>query len=207
MDAILDLIEDKALKNIFEFILEAGKLKSVLRQTYMPDQNRFENSAEHSWHIILMAICLKDYAREEIQIEKVIKMIALHDLGEIYTGDTILYNQSAEQNNNEQEALSKMFSTLPPHIAQDFLNLWNEFEEGKTNEARYAKALDRFNPFLYQLQNGGESWKRHKIDLDSALDKNKHINDGSKELWNNYKILADAANEQGMFHLNKKKAD
>lgn len=199
-ESFMSLIEDNALKNIFQFLIEAGKLKSVLRQTYMPDQNRFENSAEHSWHICLAALTLKNYANEDVQIDKVIQMLVLHDLGEIYVGDTFLYNQSKDQNKKEYAAIVEMFSTLPLEMKDEFIDLWTEFEMGKTAEAKFAQSIDRFLPFLYQLQNQGESWKRYKIDKNKALDKNKHIHEGSSVLWDNYQIIATKADELGLFY-------
>lgn len=197
---IFDLIPNANLKHCFEFILEIGKLKSVIRQTYMPDQDRPENSAEHSWHLAMMAILLKDYANAKLDIEKTLKMLVVHDLGEIYAGDTFFYEQTKNQNDIERIALKDLYQNLSKQTCDELLSLWEEFEAGKTVEAKYCKALDRFNPFLYQLQNGGESWRRNKIPYAEALEKNVHIKEGSNVLWDAYKTLAKQANKQNYFY-------
>lgn len=194
------------MKNSLEFILEVGKLKSVIRQTYMPDQQRFENSAEHSWHLTLTALIFKDYVPFKIDLEKTLKMLTVHDLGEIYAGDTFFYDQTKEQSSEEKIALQKMYKNLPEKMQDELLSLWEEFEAGDTAESKFCQALDRFNPFLYQLQNGGESWLRNKITYTKALDKNKHISHGSPDLWDTYKTLATEANNQNLFHKEEENA-
>ena len=191
---------DPNLVKCFEFIFETGKLKSVLRQNHMPQQNRRENSAEHSWHVILMALSMKDYANEPIDINKVIKMMAVHDLGEIDSGDEFHYTKNSKKDDQERECIKRLCDIAPQSLADEVLNLWQEFEERQTPEAKFAHAIDRFHPFLYQLENGGEAWKRHKISHEKALEKNEHIKDGSEVLWKVYQDLALQAKESGCFH-------
>lgn len=200
--AIFENLTSKEMSDILEFILECGKLKSVIRQTYMPQQDRFENTAEHSWHLIMMAILLKQYANTAINLEKVIKMLALHDLGEIKSGDTIHYSKNTQSETEEADFIRESFSSLPQALQQEMLDVWNEFNDGKTEEAKYARALDRFQPFLYMLHNGGESWQRNKITYETALKKNAHIADGSNKLWDAYQILAMQPENNKLFYNN-----
>lgn len=183
------------------FLKEAGKLKSVIRQTFLKNEERFENSAEHSWHLILMAICLQKHANQNINIERVIKMLAVHDLGEVYHGDTFLYDvQRSDASAQEKEALLQLIEKTPEYLKNEITDLWIEFEASKTVEAKYAQGLDRFQPFMEQLDNGGESWLRNNITHKKALAKNEHIGEGSKELWDLYQNLAQQAEDQDLFH-------
>lgn len=195
---ILNAIEED-LCEVCEFILEVGKLKAVQRQTYLNDADRFENSAEHSWHLIVMAMALREYSNQDIDLFKTIKMLIVHDIGEIDGGDTFHYDKGAEKS-SERECLIRILSQAPETMAQEMLNLWDEFDNGDTQEARFARALDRFHPFLQLIQNGGESWKRNKISYQKALSKNVHINDGSTFLWDAYQAMAREADSLGYFY-------
>lgn len=200
MLSVFNILDEKTARN-FQFILEAGKLKSVLRQTHLPDLNRRENSAEHTWHLILMALALKDMSNENINLEKVLCMLALHDLGEVDIGDTFFYDQARDDAvMQERDNMISMLSALEPDTASHFLALWEEFEDGGTPEAKFAKALDRFHPFLGNLENGGESWRRNKISLAAALHKNAPIAEGSAWLWDCYRRLAEEADRIGFFY-------
>ena len=183
------------------FLKEAGKLKSVIRQTFLTNEERFENSAEHSWHLTLMAIYLQKHANQGINIERVIKMLTVHDLGEVYHGDTFLYDVArSDASAQEKEALLKLIENTPKELKDEITNLWVEFEASETVEAKYAQGLDRFQPFMEQLDNGGESWLRNNITHKKALAKNEHIGEGSKELWDLYQDLAQQAEEQDLFY-------
>ncbi len=186
------------------FLKEAGNLKSIIRQTFLKNEERFENSGEHSWHLILMAICLQKHANQNINIERVIKMLAVHDLGEVYYGDTFLYAvERSDASGEEKDALLTLIENTPEKLKTEITKLWVEFEASETPEAKYAQSLDRFQPFMEQLDNGGDSWKRHNITHKKALAKNKHISEGSKELWDLYQNLATQAEEKRYFHLEK----
>ncbi len=200
---VFDILDAKTATN-FQFILDAGKLKNVLRQTHLPDLDRRENSAEHTWHLILMALVLKDASNEDINLEKVLSMLALHDLGEINIGDTFFYDEArGNAAANERNNIIKILSSLDPDMASHFLALWDEFENGITPEAKFAKALDRLHPFLGNLENGGESWRRNKISLAAALKKNAPIAEGSASLWDCYTRLAEEGDRTGLFHKEK----
>lgn len=173
------------VKQLLNFMVEVEKLKSVIRQTKPVGHDRYENSAEHSWHVSLMALLLKDYADEDIDINRVIKMLLIHDLGEIETGDTIVYKAESEAlKQQETSAIKTLFSLLPPRMAEEFHNLWLEFEVGKSEDAKYAKAIDRVPPLLHNVHGAGHSWKTHNIPKEKVFELNKaYIEGASQALW------------------------
>lgn len=153
------------LKKQLDFLVEIDKVKSVFRQTYIADGTRKENDAEHSWHLAIMAFLLSDYIKEDIDVCKVIKMVLIHDLIEIYAGDTFAFDEKANEDKaeREQQSAQLLFSMLPEDQEMEFKNLWNEFEECNTREAEYANMLDRIQPLLLNYVVGGGSWTEHKI--------------------------------------------
>ncbi len=155
----------KNLENIMNFILEIDKLKNVFRRTPIMSGERQENDAEHSWHISVMALLLKDYYNKPVDIEKVIKMLLIHDLVEIYAGDTYAYDEKAyhDKADREQLAAEKLFSILPKAYKGCFMSLWEEFEADETNESEYASILDRTQPLLLNYHNEGRPWIKHGI--------------------------------------------
>lgn len=181
------------------FIFEINKLKSVLRKSYLTNQDRFENSAEHSWHMILMAMLFAPHSNVNIDINKVIQMLAVHDLGEIDGGDTYLYADNRADNEHEKQCIERICALAPTHQAQQIMDLWLEFEASESSEAKFAQAIDRFQPFLYTLQNGGHSWKENNIPFELVIEKNQHIAQGSEELWEAYKNLITQARDMGYF--------
>ncbi|RUO19931.1 phosphohydrolase [Aliidiomarina haloalkalitolerans] len=172
------------IEKILSFIVEVEKLKNVHRQTKPVGLERFENSAEHSWHVCLTALMLKDYANDEIDINRVIKMLLIHDLGEIDAGDTIVYkSETHDVKAQETAGINRILSTLPGEMSKEFLELWYEFENGETADARFAKAIDRVTPLLHNIHGGGHSWKTHGITKEQVFSVNQRIEKGSKELW------------------------
>ncbi|PZQ48631.1 MAG: hypothetical protein DI551_01285 [Micavibrio aeruginosavorus] len=197
---IFQLIETKVAQS-FQFIIDVGKLKGVLRQTHLQEWNRRENTAEHTWHLILMALVLKDKANINLNMERILSMLAVHDLGEIGIGDTFFYaDNRKDAPKNERENFIKICKDLSPEASDYFLDLWDEFENGETEESKFARALDRFQPFLNNIENGGESWLRNKISLQAALSKNAPIQQGSPELWKYYQTLATECDRLGLFY-------
>lgn len=148
-----------------KFITEIDKLKNILRQTKLTDSSRQENSAEHSWHIAIMAIILAEYAKPEVDIIKAIKMLLIHDLIEIDAGDTFCYDVKGNLDKAEREikAATRIFGLLPSEQAKELRQLWEEFEESKTETAKFAIALDRLQPLLQNQQNKGGTWQTHGI--------------------------------------------
>jgi putative hydrolases of HD superfamily len=177
-----ELVED--IEKILSFIVEIEKLKDVHRKTKPVGLQRFENSAEHSWHVCLTALMLKDFANDEIDINHVIKMLLIHDLGEIDAGDTIIYSSETDEIKTEEAAgISRLLNILPDGMENEFLDLWHEFESGETANSRFAKAIDRVPPLLHNIHGGGHSWKKHGITKDKVFSINQRIEAGSKELW------------------------
>jgi putative hydrolase of HD superfamily len=167
------------------FITEIDRLKAVLRQTMLTAPARRENSAEHSWHLAMMAMTLAEHAPPGTDIGRVTAMVLLHDLVEIDAGDLFAYadaDQHARQEQAERAAADRIFALLPPDQAAAFRGLWDEFEERRTPEARFARALDRLQPMLANLRAGGGTWAEHGITADQVLAKVRLIEDGSVSL-------------------------
>jgi len=172
------------IEQVLDFIVEIEKLKAVNRKTKPVGLDRYENSAEHSWHVCLSALMLKDYANEAIDINRVIKMLLIHDLGEIDAGDTIIYaSETAEIKAEELAGVKRLLAFLPDGKADEYLLLWNEFEAGESAESKFAKAIDRVPPLLHNLHSEGYSWKKNKVSSDMVFAVNSRINDGSQDLW------------------------
>lgn len=169
------------------FIRELDRLKSVYRLARVKsDDNRRENSAEHSWHLCLIAHVLQDYADEPIDMNKVIRLLLVHDIVEIDAGDTFAFApQSAldEQPEKELRAAKRLFGILPDHQGAEFLNLWLEFEKRETPEARYAVAIDRVTPLFMNVVNDGGSWKFHSPSRSQVLKRNEFIQIAIPRLW------------------------
>ena len=181
------------------FIVEIDKLKQVLRRTYLIDGKRRENSAEHSWHLAAMAVLLLEYAREELDLARVVKMLLLHDVVEIDAGDTFAYDEAghADKKEREQRAAERIFNLLPSDMAEEVFALWEEFEAGATPEAKYAEALDRFQPILLNYGSGGIAWREHGISAEQVRARNRRIEAGAPALWTYVRGLIDRAVSSG----------
>jgi len=172
------------IEKIIDFIIEIEKLKGVLRKTKPIGLARYENSAEHSWHVCLSALLLKGCANEPVNIDRVIKMLLIHDLGEIDAGDTIIYaSETTELKAKETKGIKRLLSILPNGMQNEFLELWHEFESGKTPDSCFAKAIDRVPPLLHNLHGNGHSWKKYGISKEKVFTVNQRIEKGSNELW------------------------
>jgi putative hydrolase of HD superfamily len=169
-----------------EFIAEVDKLKEIFRQTINTQSRRPENDAEHSWHLCLCVIVLAEHANTPgLDVLRVLKMVIIHDLVEIDAGDTFAYDTArmAQQHEREAIAADRIFGLLPPEQAQEFRALWDEFEAKQTPEAKFATAVDRFQPMLLNCRTQGAAWARHGITHDRVVARNKHIAEGSTALW------------------------
>lgn len=173
------------VKALLNFMVEVEKLKSVLRKTKPVGLDRYENSAEHSWHVSLMALLLKDHSDNEIDIHQVVKMLLIHDLSEILVGDTIVYDeQSLSIKAKESDAIKTLFAQLPVELAQELTDLWHEFEAGQSNGAKYAKAIDRIPPLLHNIHGEGHSWKKHNVPKEKVFNLNRErIQGASQSIW------------------------
>ncbi|WP_444896637.1 HD domain-containing protein [Microbulbifer sp. SSSA005] len=187
------------IEKIIEFVIEIEKLKAVLRQTKPVGINRYENSAEHSWHVSLIALMLKDYANERIDISRVVKMLLIHDLGEIGAGDQIVYQPlTDEQQLSETQSLAQTLSILPDKLSAEFIALWEEFEEGVSPDAKFAKAIDRVPPLLHNIYGNGHSWQKHNISKEQVFTVNSEkIAGGSHKLWSTIEKKLNEAIESG----------
>ena len=189
------------LEQQITFVRELDKLKRVQRQTWLTDTSRQENSAEHSWHIAVMAMVLAEYAPgDDLDIGRVIQMLLIHDIVEIDAGDTFCYDRSAvaHQAAHEERAAERLFGLLPQHLADRFRNLWEEFEARETPEALLANSLDRLQPILNNYHSGGKSWGAHGITRDQVRERNRIVADGAPELWAYIEDLLQRAVDKGM---------
>jgi putative hydrolases of HD superfamily len=176
-----------------QFALEIDKLKTVLRQTQLTDGSRRENSAEHSWHIALMAMILAEYAPGPIDVLRVMKMLLLHDLVEIDAGDTFCYDTQGnlDKGDREQRAADRLFGLLPPDQALEFRALWEEFEARITPDAQFAASLDRLQPVLHNQQNQGGTWHQYGITRDRVGQRLAPVQTGAPPLWDYMQSVLD----------------
>jgi putative hydrolase of HD superfamily len=167
------------------FVVELDKLKRTLRQTTLVDASRQENSAEHSWHLGMMAALLGEYAEPPVDLLRVLRMVLVHDVIEIDAGDTFCYDPRANLDKEERErrAAARLFGLLPPDQGEELHALWEEFEEGATPEARFAIALDRLQPLLQNFHTEGGTWRKHGITREQVLRRMRPIRDAAPELW------------------------
>ena len=172
------------LQQQMKFILEVDKVKQIIRQTYLADGSRKENDAEHSWHLALMAVLLKEYANEEVDLAKVIPMVLLHDLVEIDAGDTYAYDQAglATQRARETKAADRIFGMLPEDQGGYFRELWDEFEAYESDDAKFAHLLDNFQPLLLNHESNGKSWTEHHVKKSQIYKRNEKIKETSPEV-------------------------
>ncbi|GAA2815880.1 HD domain-containing protein [Saccharopolyspora taberi] len=173
------------LRAQWNFLIEVDKLKTVLRQSPLAAVERRENDAEHSWHLALMVPVLAEYADEPIDIGRTIQLVVVHDLIEIYAGDTPLYDAEAgrDQEARERAAADRLFPLLPDDQATHFRELWDEFEQRRTPEARFAKAMDRLQPFLLNWMARGGTWQAPGVTADDVRRRKSVIGDASGALW------------------------
>ena len=184
-----------------DFILELDRLKAVYRQALVKvDNNRFENSAEHSWHIALTAQVLHQYAEEEVDISRVVSMLLIHDIVEIDAGDTFAFAEQSlldQQEDKEIAAANRIFGLLPAKQFQSMKQLWSEFEEAQTADARFAKAIDRILPLLQNVKNEGGSWARHQVKKSQVVQRNQYLQGLAPQLWTYATEQIDFAVSQG----------
>ena len=194
------LVDMERFSKQMDFIVEIDKLKQIERQSALCDGSRQENVTEHSWHISIMAMLLTEYANSvDINLLKVIKMLLIHDLVEIYAGDTFAYDPvgNSHKEKREREAAKRIFGLLPVDQKEEFHSLWNEFEAMTTPEARFASALDKIQPLILSHNNKGWSWKKHSIVSSQIHESKKDISKGSEDLWEYAKSLIQKSIDAG----------
>lgn len=168
---------------ITRFIVEIEQLKTVDRKIKPVGLTRYENSAEHSWQIALLALTLLPYAEKDTDALTVITMLLLHDIVEIDTGDKFAYDANHDDYDNELASAKRIFALLPEKHAQAYLKLWIEFEQAQTAEAKFAKAIDRLMPVIQNIHNGCQSWLEHNIPIAQILKKNAAVAHANPDLW------------------------
>ncbi|MEE2776442.1 MAG: HD domain-containing protein [Acidobacteriota bacterium] len=185
-----------------DFVLEIDKLKHVLRRTELLDQSRRENSAEHSWHLAAMAMLLQEYAPGPVDLERVLRMIVVHDIVEIDAGDTYCYDEAGNEDKlqREQQAAERLFNLLPEDLAGELRTLWEEFDSRSSNDARYAAAMDRLQPLLHNYFNDGGTWLENDISREQVIDRCQSIGEGAPLLWEYALTLIDDATERGLLY-------
>jgi putative hydrolase of HD superfamily len=170
------------------FLTEADKLKSVLRATTLCDGSRPENTGEHSWHVALYALVMAEHAKRPLQIDRVIRMLLIHDLVEIDAGDVPVHSAKAQdtaaQAAKEQAAADRIFGLLPPDQAATFRALWDEFEAAETDDAIFAKSIDRVQPVISNLETGGRSWVDYNVTLTQLENRvGAKVSKGAPAIW------------------------
>ncbi len=173
------------LEQQMAFIRELDGLKQIGRQTYLKDGSRKENDAEHSWHLAIMALLLGEYANEEMDLLKVISMVLIHDVVELDAGDTYAYDTAGNATKKEREsrAADRIFHLLPTDQASYLRQIWDEFEEQVTIEAKFAHTLDNIQPMMLNAATNGKAWKEHQVKLSQILQRNARTGEGSQALW------------------------
>jgi putative hydrolase of HD superfamily len=178
-------VSDDRLARQLAFLLEADKLKTVLRRTPLVTAARFENSAEHSWHLVLAAMVMREHAGDDVDLWHAFELLVVHDLVEIDAGDTFAYDAEARltKADREEAAAERLFGLLPADQAARFRALWDEFEAVDTPASRFANALDRLQPFLLNAHAAGGSWKTHELTRGQVVERMRPIESAMPDVW------------------------
>lgn len=190
------------MQQFIDFILELDKLKAVTRKIRLRSADRYENSAEHSWQLALLALSLAPYAEASVDIDRVIRMLLVHDIGEIDTGDTMVFVEGGweERKAAELAAVTRIFGLLPAEQGAELLSLWREFDRGETADARFANAADRAMPVLLNLANAGQSWRENGIGYERVVARvAPPIKAGCPALWDYLQSRLEEARDKGWF--------
>lgn len=198
LTAVADSV-DGDLADRIRFLVELDRLKTVTRRSYVAGGERRENSAEHSWHLAMCAIVLAPHAQGPIDLDRVVRMLMVHDIVEIDAGDVFVYDTAAREAkaSEEQAAAERIFGLLPGSAAAQLRGLWDEYEARQSPEARFAYAVDRLQPLLLNVLADGRTWTEADIGASRVLDVNRPIEDGSAELWQLAQALIAASRQRG----------
>lgn len=192
---------ESRLRKQLDFILEADKLKNVIRRNFLMDDSRRENTAEHTWHTILMAMLFFEHAenKHELDLLRIVKMITVHDLVEIEAGDTFMFDEEANKDkfNKENQAAKKLFTMLPYDQGKEYYDLWMEFEKAKTPDAIFAAAVDKLMPVLLNTYSKGASWREAEITSEQVFDTLKIVKKGPPKLWELLEESVEEAKQKG----------
>ena len=194
-------MDRERLERQFDFIKEIDKEKFIQRQTKLSDGVRRENDAEHAWHMAIMTVLLSEYANEKIDVLRTVTMLLIHDIVEIDAGDTYAYDEEGQKTQHEREsrAADRIYSLLPEDQKKKLRDIWEEFEEAKTPEAKFAHTMDNLQPAMLNTVNGGVAWKERGIAMSQIMKRNANTAEGSQDLWdyayeNFFKKNIDAGN-------------
>ncbi len=178
-------MDRKRFNQQLDFILEADKEKTILRQSHLCGYLRQENDAEHAWHMALMIYLLKEYANEDFDLAKAMMMALIHDIVEIDAGDTYAYDLKglSTQKERESKAADRIFGLLPEDQKEHLRQLFEEFEKGQSPEAKFARTMDNLQPLLLNDSNNGKDWRKHKINKTQVTNRQKSSQLGSKDIW------------------------
>ena len=194
-------MDRERLERQFDFIKEIDKEKFIQRQTRLSDNARRENDAEHAWHMAIMTVLLSEYANEKIDVLRTVIMLLIHDIVEIDAGDTYAYDEERQKTQHEREsqAADRIYALLPEYQQKKLRDIWEEFEETKNPEAKFAHTMDNLQPAMPNTVNGGVAWKERGIAMSQIMKRNAHTAEGSQDLWdyayeNFFKKNIDAGN-------------
>ncbi len=194
-------MDNERLMKQIQFIVEIDKLKQIFRQNIITGAARNENDAEHSWHMAVMAVLLREYAEEkDIDVLKVVKLTLVHDLVEIDAGDTFCYDEKANEDkaDREQKAAKRLFGVLPSDQAEEIYELWREFEERQTPEARFAACMDRLQPLILNYNTNGHTWQKPGVTSEKVIKRNSMLEQEAPELWNYAMEIIEASINEGI---------
>lgn len=195
-----DFLENKKLKSQLDFLVEIDKMKNIFRRTVIIDKSRRENDAEHSWHFAMLAMILEEYSSQKVDVTKAIKIALVHDLVEVYAGDTFAYDEKAKQDKRQREleAADKIFGMLPPEQGAYIRALWDEFEAKETPESKYANVCDRLQPLMHNYLTDGHTWKEGDVHAPQVLERMDIIRETAPELWKAVEGMVKISIEQGI---------
>lgn len=191
---------NEIIRQQLDFLTELDKMKQIFRRTPLIDGSRRENDAEHSWHLAVMLMVLKDYAAPDVDINHAIQMALVHDLVEIYAGDTYAYDEKGYEDklSRETAAAEKLYAMLPHQQSKQFRALWEEFDACETPSSLYANAGDRLQPFINNYLTGGEPWSSNNITKSQALKRQEPVKHGMPALWEYVQNTINDAVAKGM---------
>jgi putative hydrolase of HD superfamily len=193
------------LQRIIEFVIELDKLKAVLRKTKPVGLDRYENSAEHSWQVCLLALLLAKHARQPVDVVRVVEILLVHDIPEIDSGDQIIYQGPKEDRAEiEQQAGRRIFGLLPEPQARWCMSRWEEYEARESKEAIFAHAVDRLMPVLHNLKNNGQSWRENKVPFEKVLSVNAVVGEVLPCVWEHVRALLRELSAKGLFEDQEK---
>ena len=197
---------DSRMCSQLDFIMEIDKLKNIVRQSYISDGSRKETDTDHSWSLAMMCILLSEYANEKIDVLKTVKMVLIHDIVEIDAGDTYAYDTNGNDTKRERElkAAERIFNILPKEQGEKLRGLWDEFEERKTAEAKFANTLDKIQPVMLNDITGGRAWREHNVREEQIMGRNSTTHEGSEKLWEFCKKLIEENIIMGNIEKSKK---